>query len=102
MLVSPSAAFLLTRDGLGNTVLLTMRRLAVSLVVLALAMPGCAGYSFQRATTVQAQQGKAYIVQGPSGLAALLGFGGSTLWNCDATAGDPVCYKVVEIPAGAK
>lgn len=75
-----------------------MRTLVV-MGALALATSGCAGYAFQRAPTVQAQQGKAYIIRGPVGLAALIGFGGSTLWNCDATSGEPVCYKVVEIPA---
>ena len=79
-----------------------MRTLAGLLGALALSGSGCAGYTFQRATAVQAQQGKAYIVQGPVGLAALLGFGGSTLWNCDANNGDPVCYKVVQVPAGSK
>ena len=42
-------------------------------------------------TAVRSVQGKAYV-------AKLTPFGGS-FWNCDATSGEPTCYKVVEIPA---
>ena len=41
-------------------------------------------------TAVKSTQGKAYVVKGSPF--------GSTLWNCDATSGEPTCYRVVEVP----
>ena len=43
---------------------------------------------------VKSVQGKAYVVKATPF--------GSSLWNCDATSGDPVCYRVVEVPAAGK
>ncbi|MBL8635289.1 MAG: hypothetical protein JNM40_18835 [Myxococcales bacterium] len=42
-------------------------------------------------TAVPSVQGKAFVVKTTP-------FGGS-FWNCDATSGEPSCYKVQEIPA---
>ena len=41
-------------------------------------------------TAVKSTQGKAYVVKATPF--------GSTLWNCDATSGEPTCYRVVEVP----
>ncbi len=45
-------------------------------------------------TAVKSQQGKAFVVKASP-------FGGS-FWNCDASSGEPVCYKVVEQPLAGK
>jgi hypothetical protein len=39
-------------------------------------------------TAVRSVQGKAYVVRANGG--------GSAMWNCDASSGEPICYKVVE------
>lgn len=39
-------------------------------------------------TAVRSVQGKAYVVRASGG--------GSAMWNCDASSGEPICYKVVE------
>jgi uncharacterized protein YceK len=49
---------------------------------IALCSSGCTTYF----TAVRSVQGKAYV------------HSGSAFWNCDATSGEPTCYKVVEIP----
>jgi hypothetical protein len=59
------------------------------LAALALGANGC-----MYITAVPSVQGKAYV-------AKVTPFGGS-MWNCDATAGDPTCYKVTEVPAAGK
>lgn len=41
-------------------------------------------------TAVKSTQGKAYVVKATPF--------GSSLWNCDATSGEPTCYRVVEQP----
>ncbi len=54
-----------------------------ALAALALAGLGCMG-----GTIVRGQQGKAYVVKG--------NIFGTSMWNCDATAGKPKCYKVIK------
>ncbi|MCS6911690.1 MAG: hypothetical protein RMK29_01910 [Myxococcales bacterium] len=44
-------------------------------------------------TAVRSVQGKAFVVKASP-------FGGS-FWNCDATSGEPVCYRVTEVPLSA-
>ncbi len=44
-------------------------------------------------TAVPSVQGKAFVVKATP-------FGGS-FWNCDATTGEPTCYRVQEVPATA-
>jgi hypothetical protein len=56
---------------------------------LALSATGC-----MHVMAVHSVQGKAYVAKNTP-------FGGS-FWNCDATAGEPTCYKVTEIPAAGK
>ncbi len=58
-----------------------MRRLLFAICALGLSLGGCA-YT----TAVRGQQGKAYVVK-TSPL-------GSSIWSCDATSGQPKCYKV--------
>ncbi|HMY57686.1 MAG TPA: hypothetical protein PKI49_02530 [Pseudomonadota bacterium] len=59
------------------------------LCALSLSSVGCI-----HVTAVPSVQGKAFVVKTTP-------FGGS-FWNCDATSGEPTCYKVQEIPASAK
>jgi hypothetical protein len=56
---------------------------------LALSASGC-----MHIMAVPSVQGKAFVVKTTP-------FGGS-FWNCDASAGEPTCYKVNEIPAAGK
>jgi hypothetical protein len=58
------------------------------LTTLAMTASGCTTYS----AAIKSHQGKAYLVKTQ--------LSGSTLWNCDATSGEPVCYRVTEIPSG--
>ena len=44
-------------------------------------------------TVTPSVQGRAFIVQKKL-------IGGSSFWNCDATAGTPTCYKVKNVPNG--
>lgn len=59
----------------------------LSLATWAMSLSGCMTYY----AAVKSHQGKAYLVHAK--------LSGSTLWNCDATSGEPVCYRVTEIPA---
>lgn len=74
--------------------------LMMAALTLGLGASGCTAYSFQRANhnnLVQAQDGKIYLIRGGGGLAGLIGFAESSLWNCEATdPANPVCYKVTE------
>ncbi len=56
------------------------------LLAFAMTAAGCI-----HVTAVPSVQGKAFVVKTTP-------FGGS-FWNCDATSGEPSCYKVQEIPA---
>jgi hypothetical protein len=56
---------------------------------LALSASGC-----MHIVAVPSIQGKSFVVKTTP-------FGGS-MWNCDATAGDPTCYKVTEVPLAGK
>lgn len=78
-------------------------RIFLLMGALAVTSSGCTHYVFQgesvgllggSSLTVQAQQGKAYVIQ--------RSFFSSTLWNCDSTSGEPVCTRVVELPAAGK
>ncbi|HMU40474.1 MAG TPA: hypothetical protein PKE31_15810 [Pseudomonadota bacterium] len=51
----------------------------------------CASSGCVHVAAVPSVQGKAYVVKSSP-------FGGS-FWNCDATTGEPTCYKVTEVPA---
>lgn len=67
-----------------------MRKLLLTVLgMVALSSSGC-----MYLTAVKSVQGKAYV-------AKVTPFGGS-FWNCDATSGEPTCYKVVQIPAAGK
>lgn len=61
---------------------------AGALGVIVLATSGC-----MYITAVRSVQGKAFVVKASP-------FGGS-FWNCDATSGEPVCYRVSEVPQAA-
>jgi hypothetical protein len=58
----------------------------LSLATWAMSLSGCMTYT----AAVKSHQGKAYLVHAK--------LSGSTLWNCDATSGEPVCYRVTEVP----
>lgn len=57
---------------------------AFALCGLMAGMAGCATHM----AVEHGQQGKAYIVRD--------GAFSSTMWNCDATSGKPICYKVIK------
>lgn len=67
-----------------------MRRVLFGFAALgAVACSGCA-----YVTATPAVQGRAYVVRNS--------YTGSTLWNCDASGGQPVCYQTQQqsLPPG--
>ena len=59
--------------------------LLLALATLALGSSGCVA-----ATAVESVQGKAFVVKGS--------VFGTSFWNCDGTAAQPVCYEVEQTP----
>ena len=57
----------------------------LAIATLALGSSGCVA-----ATAVESVQGKAFVVKGT--------VFGTSLWNCDATGPQPVCYEVEQTP----
>jgi hypothetical protein len=57
----------------------------------ALLLMGALGSGCTYVTAVRSIQGKAFIIKrSPTG---------DSFWNCDASTGEPICFRVVEVPA---